>query len=337
MGREIQKSQHDMMLPAQASDSACAPEWVHLLPAGRFVGRDGRGPWILEDAASVIAATSTNFGGADMPLDYNHQTELTSLNGQPAPAAGWFREMEARSDGIWARVEWTERGARAVTSREYRYISPAFFHDEEGRVLRFNSAALTNLPNLELKALSSAQQNNDSSAKTGARGHDVNFKTEVAQAVGLPDDASDTEIIAAIRAALAQANKALNSSMPDPSRFVPMEIYKSVGQELASLKSINAKSRTLELLSIAQKEGKVTPAMMSWAEKFAEHAPDYFKEWTASAPDLRPGGGKELFSAAAPSSSHASALTESQKAICTAMGHDEASYQTYLVSLKAGQ
>jgi phage I-like protein len=34
-----------------------APEWVHLVPAGRFSGVDGRGPYTLADPAAVIAAS----------------------------------------------------------------------------------------------------------------------------------------------------------------------------------------------------------------------------------------------------------------------------------------
>lgn len=62
--------------------------------------------------------------------------------------------------------------------------------------------------------------------------------------------------------------------MSDPSRFVQWKFTNPLVRNWLH-KSKNAKSRTLELLSTAQKDGKVTPAMMSWAEKFAEQAPDF--------------------------------------------------------------
>ncbi|MCX8017648.1 MAG: phage protease, partial [Rhodocyclaceae bacterium] len=58
-------------LPADAAGDGqpLAPEWVQLIPAGEFTGRDGRGPYTL-DAAAVLAAFER--GGIDLPN--NHQT-----------------------------------------------------------------------------------------------------------------------------------------------------------------------------------------------------------------------------------------------------------------------
>ena len=229
-----------------------APDRIQLLPSGSFQGRDGRGPYVLADASAVIAATREHFGKADIPLDYNHQTELSTQNGQPAPAAGWITELTAEADGIWARVEWTERGAAAVASREFRYVSPVFFHDEAGNVLMLCSAALTNIPNLDLKALSEQDKapavatqeatDGDSNrlrsstfnetavairkrerpangyrnrAASGAKECRMEFKEAVAQALGLSASASEVDIIAQARAsheAVMQAGKALNAS-----------------------------------------------------------------------------------------------------------------------------
>ena len=66
-----------------------APQWIHLLPAGKFTGRDGRGPWEIKDPAAFIKATMAHQAGADLPLDYEHQSAQAGENGQPAPAAGW--------------------------------------------------------------------------------------------------------------------------------------------------------------------------------------------------------------------------------------------------------
>jgi len=107
-------SSHSTALPAPSPEAPGAPEWIQLLPLGTFSGRDGRGPYHVNDPEAVIAATREYHGNTDIPLDYNHQTEFASQNGKPAPAAGWIKELETRPDGIWARVEWTEAGARAV-------------------------------------------------------------------------------------------------------------------------------------------------------------------------------------------------------------------------------
>ncbi len=126
------------------------------MPTGDITARDGR-KWRLADAAAVVAASLRHAAGADLPVDYEHQTDYAADNGQPAPAAGWMRELSARADGIWARAEWTGRAQQMLNNREYRYISPTFVHSKSGDVRIIVRAALTNNPALDLPALAKSQ------------------------------------------------------------------------------------------------------------------------------------------------------------------------------------
>ena len=341
-------SSHSTALPAPSLEIPGAPERIQLLPPGTFSGRDGRGPYRVDDPEAVITATREYFGNADIPLDYNHQTEFVSQNGKPAPAAGWIKGLESRPDGIWARVEWTEPGARAVAAKEFRYVSPVFFHKPDGRVLVIRSAALTNLPNLDLKALSSAQA--DASANT-RKEYTMDFKKAVAQSLGLSPDASEAEVIAAAqsqRDAVAQAGKALNASegpagliraaheaaakaeradKPDPAKYVPMSMHESVSRELAALKAEQAKAGAESLVRAAQSAGKLTPAMTDWGMSYAAENPTGFKAWMETAPDLRPGGGKDPGTSAAPPDKGAPPLNAEEKAVCAAFGLSEDEFQ----------
>lgn len=151
---KLYRAIHSFELPAGEP-----PKWVHLLPLGSFFsGRDGRGPYILKDiqaAQAVIETTMGYQGNADMPIDYDHQLIWTRENGKPAPASGWIKELQARADGVWGRVEWTPRAAELLRNREYRYLSPVFMHTQDGTITRLSFAALSNIPNLELTALAS--------------------------------------------------------------------------------------------------------------------------------------------------------------------------------------
>ena len=164
-------------LPADGS----APEWVHLLPAGSFTGSDGRGPY-QADLAAVIAATAP-----PLVLDENHATDRALVTGQAAPARGWMTEMQARDDGIWARVEWTPAGTALMAERSYRGISPVFQHTKDGRVTRLLRAALTNAPNLTLTALHSQDASMD-------------LLTQLRQALGLPETVDQAAVLAAVTA-----------------------------------------------------------------------------------------------------------------------------------------
>src|SRR3546814_11496308 len=90
-----------------------APGWVHLIPAGRFKGVDGRGPYNLSDIKAVIAPSID--GRRPLPIDYDPATDLAAPEGRPAPAAGWIEALESRSAAHWRRVPWPTHGAQAMT------------------------------------------------------------------------------------------------------------------------------------------------------------------------------------------------------------------------------
>jgi phage I-like protein len=128
---------------------------IQLLPAGKFRASDGRphdaSHWYVNaELAAGIIERAGGFGNSFV-IDYEHQTMLTAQNGQPAPAAGWFKKLEWRRAGLYAiGVKWTERAAAMIKAGEYRYISPVFQYDKKtGAVLRLINAALTNSPAID--------------------------------------------------------------------------------------------------------------------------------------------------------------------------------------------
>lgn len=201
---------------AELSSSA-PPQWVMLIPAGEFSGRDGRGPFRLAEPQRVIAATEALGMSAGVPIDYDHATDFAAPEGRPAPAAGWIRELQERAGALWGRVEWTEHGAKALTSREYRYLSPVFQYSPDGGVTRLLRAGLTNNPNLYLTAISARAVAGAASAGAGVRperhaasaaadGHrerDEVMETllqRLCEMLGLDNNASADEVLAAVRA-----------------------------------------------------------------------------------------------------------------------------------------
>jgi phage I-like protein len=204
---------HGTMLEDADPMSIVPPEWVLLIPAGEFSGRDGRGPFCLSDPGGVIAATAELEMAAGLPIDYDHATDFAAPNGRPAPAAGWIRELAARDGALWGRVVWTPHGAMAITAREYRYISPVFQYSPEGEVTRLLRAGLTNNPNLYLTAISAhAGAGVSVRSRTDARaGEDAGapkdeamdtLLDELRQILNLPEEASAEEVLNAVRALL---------------------------------------------------------------------------------------------------------------------------------------
>jgi phage I-like protein len=197
--------------------SSAPPQWVMLIPAGEFSGRDGRGPFRLADPARVIAATEALGLTAGVPIDYDHATDFAAPKGRPAPAAGWIRELAERAGALWGRVEWTPHGANAITSREYRYISPVFQYSSDGAVTRLLRAGLTNNPNLYLTAISAravagmvapdagvqheAAARSVAGAEVGQGGEAMDtLLQQLCEMLGLDDGASPEEVLVAVRA-----------------------------------------------------------------------------------------------------------------------------------------
>lgn len=180
-----------------ASEDVTAPEWIHLLPtaAGDIATDDNRGPYRVEDAAAIIAAS---FADQDrLPIDQDHATDLAAPKGLPAPARGWIVEMQARADGIWGRVEWTREGAAMVADRAYRAISPVILHDKAKRIFAILRASLVNRPNFKgLAALNAADDEQDPNQEDDP----VKPLEQIALALGLQASASVEDILAAIGA-----------------------------------------------------------------------------------------------------------------------------------------
>ena len=165
-----------------------APEWVHLLPAGTDgqIGTDDkRGPYHVGDLEAIIHASMRD--GDKLPIDENHATDLAAPLGNPAPARGWIVEMQARADGIWGRVEWTNRGAALVASKAYRGISPVIMADTGKKIASILRASLVNKPNL--LGMATLHQSQDTA---------MNFRDKLVEMLGLAATASDDEIMTAL-------------------------------------------------------------------------------------------------------------------------------------------
>jgi phage I-like protein len=186
-------SAHVTELSADAADGV----WIQLIPAGTFSGRDGRGPYHAGDEKSIqtIADLTRRYhGSTEIVIDYEHQTKNALQNGRPAPAAGWVKEVEARKEGLFGRVEWTAAAASAIRAREYRYLSPVYFHGKDGKIFALQNAALTNAPNLvmaEVSAHSIFQQ-----------AHEEETMKQILAALGLAEGASENDVLVAINSYL---------------------------------------------------------------------------------------------------------------------------------------
>ena len=261
---------------------------IQLTPAGVFRAKDGRPKnlpgWKIDAAIAARVIERAAALKNQFVIDYEHQTLEAARNGQPAPAAGWYQgaNMEWRDgQGLFAtKVEWTDKAKAFVDSKEYKYISPVLgFNASTGEVVSIRMAALTNDPGIDgMNAAVAALAHgffNSSQERTHEK--DQPMKA-IALLLGLAEDASEADISAALTAlkaeivtlqtdntALKTETAALKAASPDPAKFVPVETVTALQGQVAALTTRLNEGELEDVIQAALSNGKLLPAMESWA------------------------------------------------------------------------
>lgn len=286
---------------ASGAGAESTEQWVHLVPAGTTMGRDGRGPYTL-DAPAVAAAFAQH--GADLPVDYEHQMLTASQKSGPVPAAGWITAVQAKEDGLWGKVQWTAQAAQLLKDRAYRYVSAVFDHMPDGRVIRLKGAGLVHAPNLPLQAAASQQHDLTTTAAQGARMNFDELMERLRYLLNLPTltdaagviaelekvktklQAAETTVAAQSQqiATLTQTAAQSAQTTPDPAKWIPAAQYQLVCAQLTTAQKGQAKSAVDEAVTAAMSQGKVAPALRDWATSYATSDLAGFKAFVASSP-----------------------------------------------------
>ncbi|MBS0212316.1 MAG: phage protease [Proteobacteria bacterium] len=276
--------------------------WVQLTPAGDFSPRDGRelpvAHWHID--ARTAAATIAAFRAGKTPpvIDYEHQTLLAESNGQPAPAAGRLVDMQWREGhGLFGQIELTARARQYIADGEYSYFSPVFTFDAAtGDVLAIVMGALTNHPALDgmqplvLRAAATARfaHREESHAMKplllavcAALSLDPETTTEEAAIAALRAHAA-ADPLAALRAELgvaATADAAVcvaacaalkAAGAPDPAKFIGIEAFNTVKDQLAALTARIDGDKVDEIVKAALADGRLLAPQESWARELGK-------------------------------------------------------------------
>lgn len=209
-----------------------APEWIKVTPRGHTKTRDGR--TYNFDPEKLVDTFKAN--GVDVPADLNHAIALKGAKGEAADAIGWAKELQAREDGTYARMEWLAAGSAVLAARTHRYVSPTFPHDEAGNAQWLHSIALLAAPALNMPALAAAGVGEvvDTPKPSGP-------PLSIASALGLDKGADETACLAAITELQAS--------------YVPVSLYAD------ALASLNAAHTALAAQSSEKRSGAIAALM----------------------------------------------------------------------------
>lgn len=236
-----------------------APEWILLVPAGEITTRDGRQ---FNNQTPDNILTSFTADQRDIPLDYEHATEVRAPQGLPAPAVGWITQLKVENGDVFGKVAWNPEGRTAVETRAYRYISPVVHLSMATRsVFRISSVSLTNDPALYIKSL-----NRRATPETN---EDTLMLKAIAKALNLADTATEAEILSALSVQNSEKEQLRKSAeTPDATKFVLrsehdtlIERCTALTSENTQLKKDDAEKAVAALVDGAIAEGKVIPAI----------------------------------------------------------------------------
>lgn len=141
-------------------------EWIQIAPLGDHAHAQG----MQRVDALCVAQMANRFNSfrarigrmfAGVPVfEGHHDSDPEKYpNGR---SFGWVIELQDRgSEGLWARVKWTDEGRQLVKGGQYKFVSPLWtgreIARENGKIIYrpedLLSLALTNLPNLPLPPL----------------------------------------------------------------------------------------------------------------------------------------------------------------------------------------
>lgn len=304
-----QKSQNRAFAALKLAITDLSGKEIQLTPAGEFAAVDGRPANIpgctcknfvmdADSAAGVIASMAKRKDAT--VIDFNHQTQLSEFNGQPAPAAGWYRTVEWREgEGLFAiDVKWTAQAAAMIASEQYKYISPVLsFNKATGRIANVWMAALVNNAGLEgmqevtLAAMSAMP---DFYEEIEEEDHPMKLTPEQLAELGLPATATPAEVLAkfaALQKSELDAKAALAAKpqpvQPDPAQFVPMAAFTEAMAKLSALTAGVTADKVDAVVKLAVQQGQlVGDASIAWATELGKKDLAALQSFVAAQPKI---------------------------------------------------
>ncbi len=285
------------------------PEWITLIPAGTFALVDGRGPYTNFNPDAIISASLARAGKTELPGDYDHHIDAATERGVKGLASGWVKELKAEGGAVRARVEWTSAAAEHLRQKEYRYISPRFAVDDQGRVaciVRFaltNNPAIKDMPAIAAHALNTRQESNVTLLQRLCGMLAISASATEDQVIdlvrGLFEKASNTAKAAGLQWQSASADDLIAAirNSPDATKFVSAAEHQKIVDQLATLTKKTADAETARLaaeISAAVDDGiakgQIPPAQKEfWVSACTKDASvDRLKDFLKTQPVILP-------------------------------------------------
>ncbi len=190
-------------------------------------------------------------------VDFEHKAET----GGDTDAAAWIQALRIDPEkGLMGTFKFTDIGAEVVTHRRLRFLSPVWPLGQDNRPQRLVSVGLTNKPNIPVLPILNREPG-QSHVEDKDRKMD-----KIAQALGLPADATEADITAAIGALNQRLTELENATLKSEAEQVANAHAGQIANREAFIAGyVKNKAATLELLA-ALKPAAAAPVVPNRAE-----------------------------------------------------------------------
>ena len=210
-----------------------ADGWYHIEPKGVHPNVESKVVQVIDAKALKTIADTFNQEadewkakhGVEFPgmlIDHEHFKHDPSKESR---AYGWLMRIEARTDGLYGQINWSDTGKKAVDGSDYRFFSTEYPEDgfeilgKEGdadrvRPLRLSGLTLTNDPNnkggkpITNRKLSPENPESHPAGSNQADTQKKRIMSKIAKKLGLSAEASEDAMLEKIDALIKQAEKA---------------------------------------------------------------------------------------------------------------------------------
>jgi hypothetical protein len=188
--------------------------WIQAMRVGSYEHpRYGKLEFTLERLQRFAESVKRKVRGIDPDIDYDHKMDPA----RGREAAGWVKDAKVDGNALWLLVEWTKTAADKIKEKAYRYFSPEFqteWKDPQGNVHKdvLFGGGITNRP--FLKDLLPLNLSELSFAEPNAEEKKLDPK-ELRKVLGLPEDASDEQVMERVQQNTQAAQRAGGTVNPD--------------------------------------------------------------------------------------------------------------------------
>jgi len=192
--------------------------WIQAMPVGTYAHPVyGDLKFTHERLLNYAASVNNRIRKIDPDIDYDHKARFDH-------AAGWVKNAEVRSNGLWLYVTWTPTAQQKLRDGEYKYFSPEFqdeWTDPSTGVTYKDvlfGGGLTNRPFLkDLVPINLSEMVGDMTAPLNNNGTggspptDAENMTAMARALGLSGQVTSAHIAAALATRLSEGANNTNN------------------------------------------------------------------------------------------------------------------------------